>query len=172
MRRLSALVLMAGLLLSGCKDKINTQKTLEEPPPPASVVETGNPKVANQLIGGFYGIESNAWRWTARQFRVALGIPKGAAAKGASMKVDFAYPEPSFKSLGVNKISALVKDKVVASTAVNKEGSATWTFDVEPALLTGRDLEVLFVLDKAVPPSAAEARELGVVANRFELSSK
>ena len=50
-----------------------------------SVLNMGDPKVEPQLVTGFYGVEAGAWRWTAKQFTVALRPPFGAAQKGAKL---------------------------------------------------------------------------------------
>src|ERR1035437_1340741 len=50
----------------------------------ASTIHMGDPQAAPQLTSGFYGIEQNAWRWTARRFSLVLRPPFGASQKGAT----------------------------------------------------------------------------------------
>ena len=49
-----------------------------------SVLNMGDPKVESQLVTGFHGIEAGAWRWTEKQFTVALRTPFGAARRARS----------------------------------------------------------------------------------------
>ena len=52
-----------------------------------------------QLVSGFYGIETGAWRWTGKQFAVALGTPAGAAQKGAVLELKLTVPPVTIEKL-------------------------------------------------------------------------
>ena len=43
----------------------------------ATTVQVADPKMAAQLVSGFHGVENGSWRWTQRQFTVALGRSRG-----------------------------------------------------------------------------------------------
>jgi len=75
--RLLLAALAACLALAGCrsKQKVKVQATEEEAPSLASTLHVADPKVAAQLISGFYGIEGDSWRWTAGKFSVLLRPP-------------------------------------------------------------------------------------------------
>ena len=60
--------------------------------PLQSTVNMGDPRVAGQLVDGFYGVEAGSWRWTARQFSVKLKTPEGAAQKGATLRFLLTVP--------------------------------------------------------------------------------
>ena len=81
-----SLMLMALVLAPmGCKSKkVRVGATDEETPKMQSVLNMGDPKVEPQLVTGFHGIEASAWRWTAKQFTVALRPPFGSARRGPS----------------------------------------------------------------------------------------
>ena len=85
----------------GCKHRqVAERQTVEESGAPtttvaptlSSTVHMGDPKAANQLIAGFYDIESRAWRWSKRQFSVNLRPPPGAAQKGAILTLNLTLP--------------------------------------------------------------------------------
>src|ERR1041384_4265383 len=93
---------LAGLALlqAGCgrigppDDRPTAPRTAIDTPQFATTVHVGDPKLAGQLISGFHAIESGAWRWTERQFTVALGTPSGAAQSGATLELRLTVPPP------------------------------------------------------------------------------
>ena len=88
--RLGCSLLLIALVLApmGCKKKkVRVGATDEETPKMQSVLNLGDPKVEPQLIKGFHGIEAGAWRWTEKQFTVALRPPFGSGQKGAKLTV-------------------------------------------------------------------------------------
>ncbi|MCX6629101.1 MAG: hypothetical protein NTW28_15900 [Candidatus Solibacter sp.] len=89
-----SLMLMALLLApTGCKKKkVRVGATDEETPKMQSVLQMGDPKVEPQLVKGFHGVEAGAWRWTEKQFTVALRPPFGAGQKGAKLTVRLTVP--------------------------------------------------------------------------------
>ncbi|HJT88660.1 MAG TPA: hypothetical protein VJ732_12410, partial [Bryobacteraceae bacterium] len=109
MRHLIPLALLPGLVLAGagCKRaKLRPRPTDESGASIASTIHTGDPKLAAQLISGFYQIEQGAWRWTGRQFTVVLHPPLGAAQNGARLEMDFTVPPVSIEKLGAQTLSA------------------------------------------------------------------
>ncbi len=70
MRRLKwagSLLTVLALASPGCERQKKTDDR-----PLLSVVNTNDPRAAVQLTRGFYGVEGNAWRWTAKDFVVTL----------------------------------------------------------------------------------------------------
>ncbi len=96
-----ALLAALALAPAGCKSKktVQVQDTIEEGPRMASTIQMGDPKVETQLVSGFYGIESGAWRWTAKQFMAVLRVPAGAAQKGATLDLSLTVPQPVIEKL-------------------------------------------------------------------------
>src|SRR5438445_9215352 len=88
--RVLGTVALVALVLApvACKSKkVRVGATDEETPKMQSVLNLGDPKIEPQLITGFHGIEAAAWRWTAKQFTVALKPPFGSGQKGAKLTV-------------------------------------------------------------------------------------
>jgi hypothetical protein len=160
------LVLILALAPVACRrHRRVTVQTVEEGTVLASVVATADPHVAAQLVGGFYGVEQNSWRWTAGRFSVLLRPPRTAAANGAVLQLKFAIPDVALAKLKGVSLSAYVNGTALAPETYTHAGAFMYSRDVPANLLTGDTARVDFSLDKTVPPAAADHRELGVVVS-------
>jgi hypothetical protein len=160
------LVLSLAIAPAGCRrHRRVTVQTVEEAPALASVVATADPHVIKQLIGGFYGVEQNSWRWTAGRFSVLLRPPRTAAANGAVLQLKFAIPEVALSRLKGVSLSAYVNGTALAPESYRQAGQFIYSRDVPGKLLAGDVARVDFSLDKTIAASAADHRELGVVVS-------
>jgi hypothetical protein len=159
--RWSCSVLLVTLAFAplGCKRKQASQKA----PRMASAIHMGDPQTAAQLISGFYGIEQNAWRWTGRRFTLVLAPPLGAAQKGGTLQLRLTVPPVIIEKLKTISLSAVINGNALSPETYTQAGDYTYTRDVAPALLAGEAVWVDFQLDKSMPPSGADLRDLGVV---------
>jgi hypothetical protein len=141
-------------------------------PAMASIIHLGDPQTAPQLIGGFYGIEQNAWRWAGRRFSVVLRPPSGAGQNGATLQLRLTVPPVVVEKLKTISLSATIGGSELPPETYTQAGDYTYTRDVAPALLAGESVRVDFQLDKSMPPSGADLRDLGVVVLSAGLQSK
>jgi hypothetical protein len=160
----SVLLVTLALAPLGCKRKPAVAPPSGEAPGMASTVHMGDPRTGNQLVSGFYGIEQNAWRWTGRRFSVVLRPPSGAAQKGATLRLRLTVPPVIVEKLKTISLSATIGGSTLPPETYTQAGDYTYTRDVAPALLGGESVRVDFQLDKSVPPSGTDLRDLGVVA--------
>ena len=168
---LFTLILFAAL--PGCRRKdVSVQQTDEEGPRMSSMVHAGDPHSDTQLVTGFYGVEQNAWRWTAQHFSVVLRPPAGASQKGATLNLQLSVPDPVISKLKTIALSATINGVMLPPESYTQSGQFTYTRDVEPNLLTGEAVKIDFALDKALPPSGTDSRELGVIVNVVSLDPK
>jgi hypothetical protein len=135
-------------------------------------IRMGDPAAESQLLSGFYTVEDNAWRWTGKDFSVALRPPAGAGQQGAALKFTFTIPQPSIAKLKSVTVSASVNGTALPPETYSQAGQFEYKRDVAPALLAGSPVKVDFHLDKAVPPGGGDLRELGVVALSVGLEPK
>jgi hypothetical protein len=173
--RAAAILLVAGFGLAGCRRKgaANAeQQTDEQAPQMASVVHTGDPKSETQLVNGFYGIEQNAWRWTAPRFSVVLRPPAGAAEKGATLNVELTVPDPILARVKTISLSASIGNTPLPPETYTQPGQYTYTRDVAPGLLGSEAVRIDFQTDKSVPPIPPDQRELAVIVASVGLDSK
>lgn len=163
------------LLLSGCKHRerrVRVEQTEEEGAALASVIRTGDPRVAPQLLKGFYPIEENSWRWTMGQFSVALRPPRNAATKGATLHFKFTLPEAVISHVKAITVSASVAGTALPPETYTKAGEFDYARDVDAKLLAGDSVTVEFALDKFIPAGVVEQRELGVIATSAGFAAK
>src|SRR5260370_29921570 len=154
--RLSCSLMLMALVLApiGCKSKkVRVGATDEETPKMQSVLNLGDPKVEPQLITGFHGVEAAAWRWTEKQFTVALRPPFGAGQKGAKLTVKLTVPPVTIEKLKSVSLSATAAGSALAPETYTTPGDYVYVRDIPASLLTGDSLRVDFPLDKAMPPS-------------------
>jgi hypothetical protein len=173
-KRIAAASLFLALALTGCRRKSaeNAEQSAEEPPRMASTVHTGDSKAESQLVNGFYGIEQNAWRWTAQRFSVVLKPPAGAAQKGASLNVQLAVPDAILGKLKTVSLSATIGTTSLPPETYSNSGSYAYIRDVPASVLGGDTVRIDFQLDKALPPTGGDQRELGIIVNSVGLDGK
>jgi hypothetical protein len=162
----AAMVASLAMAPLGCKRHRRAQVlTTEEAPALAAVVATADPQVARQLVSGFYGVEQNAWRWTAGRFSVVLRPPLSAATKGATLQLKFAIPEIAMAKYKAVSLSGYVNGTPLDPQSYTKAGQYTYSRDVPANLFSGGVARVDFAVDKTLPPTPGDRRELGVVVS-------
>ena len=172
-RRAAAAASLLALVLLGCKKQVvKVEQTDEEGPHMSSIVHTGDPKSDTQLINGFYGVEQGSWRWTAQKFSVVLRPPAGAAQSGATLNMQLAVADPTINTLKTITLSANAGTATLPPETYTQAGPFTYTRDVPASQLTGETVRIDFQLDKALPPSGADLRELGVIVKSISLDVK
>ncbi len=70
----------------------------------------GDARDESQILNGFYGIESNAWRWTSRKFAISLRPPLGGRLKGAKLELGCAVADAIASQLLPLTLRATVAD--------------------------------------------------------------
>ncbi len=169
--------LVAALALAplGCKREPKTVRVVTpegEAPVLATVVTTSEASQEPQLLNGFYGIENNSWRWTGKQFAVLLRAPAGAVQDGAALDLAFTIPQVAIDHDKSLTLSASVEDTPLPPETYSKSGQYEYRHDVPASALTKDAVRIHFSLDKAIPPSGADKRELGVIVRSVGLEPK
>ena len=136
-----------------------------------SVVPLGDARYAGQLNRGFYQIEQNAWRWTAGRFSVTLKTPPGAAQKGAFLVVEFSVPPLIVEKYGNVTLNLSVNGISLAPATYTSAGQQRLRRPVPAEAFVADVVACDFVLDKILPPSPADKRELGIIVSSIGLES-
>jgi hypothetical protein len=168
------LILSLAVVPLACKRqrRVAVQTVEEEAAPVATIVHTADPHAAPQLISGFYGIEQNAWRWTAGKFSVMLGTPRSAAAQGATLQLKFTIPDVVIQHVKAVSLTAAIYGTPLPPESYTQAGEFTFSREIPASMLGSGSVKVDFTLDKAMPPTEADKRELGVVVSTIGLQAK
>src|SRR5437868_2069769 len=102
-----------------------------------------------QLIAGFYGLEQDRWRWTARRFAVVLQPPGGSERDGATLRLRLYIPDTEFPKLGPMSLTADVDDASLGSETFITPGSLSYSRYLPPALLRTDMLPIVFTFNRA-----------------------
>jgi hypothetical protein len=168
--------LLLALSAAACKGKHNRVTVQNEEPDTsqriASTVRMNDPKSGAQLLNGFYGLEHDAWRWTAGKFSVLLPVPPTAAQRGATVTLSFTVPDVIIQRLKDVKITASVNGMTLTSTSYDAAGSYVFNADIPAPMLAAESVRVDFALDKSLPPDSADRRELGIIATSVGIGAK
>ena len=81
-------------------------------------------------------------------------------------------PPVVVEKLKTISLSATIGVATLPPETYTQAGDYTYTRDVAPALLAGESVRVDFQLDKSMPPSGADLRDLGVVVLSAGLEPK
>ncbi len=138
---------------------------------PSSVIRTGDPAAAGQLLSGFYGIEgqrANAWRWTGSDFSLALAPPPGSE-RGARLRVQLYFPETQIRKLGPITLTAFVDDQPLKPETFSAGGGQDFVRDIPACFLNTSVLPIRFSFDPYAPKTDADGRDLGAVVTEAEL---
>jgi hypothetical protein len=175
MRRLiAALALIAVVAIApACRTKRKAHpRVIEDDGQIASVVNVADPRAAVQLIHGFYTVEANAWRWTMKNFTVSLRPPVGSAQNGATIELKFSIPDLIRAKFSTIAIDCRVNGTDLGPETYSKAGDNVYTRDVPASALQGGSVNFDFSVDKALPPSDKDDRELAIVVSIIGLTPK
>jgi hypothetical protein len=130
------------------------------PPPPDPAIPTMRelkPTDADFLTQstGFYILEKGGWRWTMRDF--SLTFP--GSHPGASLTLHVNVPDVAIQKSGPITLSMRAGDHALAPETFSRAGDFTITRTLEPAWGNRFD----FHMDKTLPPTPSDARELGII---------
>jgi hypothetical protein len=148
------------LLIAGCHRVIE----------PASEFDCSDQTRAGQLLSGFWQIEEGRWRWTAREFWIALRPPDGADLSGATVDLQIFVPDAQIAKLGPMTLTAFVNGRQFGSKTFAAGGSYEYSEEVPKDALATSLLPLRFVFDKAAAPWTTDGRELAAVVSRVGLS--
>lgn len=160
----------AGLALFGCGstaplEPVEASSAAHTPALPLSFVHVADPRVADQLVEGFHQLEGGSWRWTEQHFAVQLEPPPPVPFHSPALEFVFTAPQSTIAALGSVTLSASLDGVDLGSKTVSEPGeNIVFTSDVPSELIGTKPLLAEFSLDKAMAPSAQDARELGIVA--------
>jgi hypothetical protein len=139
-------------------------------PRAANTVNMADAAQASQLLSGFYGIEGERSRWTAKSFSVLLKAPPGSERNGAELALKLYIPDVQIRSLGAMTLSADAGGHELPSRSFSQSDEFTYSAHVVAEALRSGFVVVNFRLDKSSAGLNGDARELGVVVTEVGLA--
>ena len=164
-------LLVACVALAGCTTATPSW-FLPEPPKikpervRLSYIATADLRAASQLGPGWYEIEEGAWRWMAREATVYLKRPQG---NNLVFEAKLYVPPNLVRTVGSTSLEILVNGGLLAREHLSHPGEHLIRHPVSPDYLRSEIVRVDLKLDRAMPPSGADKRELGAVVTAVGL---
>jgi hypothetical protein len=141
--------------------------------PMQSVVLMGDPHVDQQLTRGFYGIEARAWRWVGKDFVITLRRPTGAELNGAALQLKVSVPQASLTRLGPITLSGKVNHAFdLGPETFSQPCDTSYSRDIPANVLSDEVVTIEFSVDKAIPPTPPDNRELAIIVSSAGLTLK
>ncbi len=149
---------------------IRLQPTIEDSTLASSIRFSETAK-ADQLLRGFYDLQSGSWRWTAPQFAVVLGAPAGAATRGARLALEFDLPDASIATLKNMTVAAKINNVPLPPETYTTPGRHQYRHEVPASAFLSQDATVEFSVDKFLTPPN-DGRNLALVVTAVALEPK
>lgn len=135
-----------------------------------SIVNVADPAEAPQLLTGFYNIEGQRSRWTAKNFSVLLKAPPGSDRNGAELTLKLFVPDVQIRNLGAMTLAVDAGAQELASRTFSQASEYTYSAHIAAEAARSGFVVVNFRLDKASTGLNGDARELGVVVTEVGLA--
>jgi len=175
MRRLTlaaSLPLVVCILLStlftSCRIKKKAVKS-EDDGGLVSVINVADPRGSVQLTRGFHGLEHQSWRWTMKNFTVSLRPPPGSSRNGATLELKFNVPEVMVNRLGAITLDARIFGVDLGPQTYATAGDYVYSRTIPANALSSDAVAVEFAVDKGLPPTLQDIRELAVIVTSVGL---
>ncbi|MBV9745183.1 MAG: hypothetical protein JO099_15585 [Acidobacteriia bacterium] len=136
-----------------------------------SNVNLGGARSDQQVLAGFYQVEDNAWRWTAKRFSVVLRTPPFAAADGAHLVFRFYLPDAQLAKLGPITLTGDVDGYPLAASTFVKGGNFVYSAGIPREALAFDLVTVNLRFNKASRGLNGDPRELGAVASSIAIEA-
>ncbi|MGE5569843.1 MAG: hypothetical protein ACM3S5_12470 [Rhodospirillales bacterium] len=133
--------------------------------PAWSFLKLGDIRSRPQLLSGWHAIEDGGWRWMAQEATAVLRVP---ADPPATFELQLYFP-PDYieRAGGPATVSVLIDGRPFAQETYNQPGGYRLVRPVPDGLLTPPESRMEIRLNRVIPPTGADRRELGAVVQEF-----
>ena len=126
-----------------------------------SALKTSDPTAEDQLVDGFHGIEQSAWRWAAKDFTIALLVPKSPKP---ILALDISVAQALLAQTGGSiTLKARVGDVELAPQTYTADGNYTYERDLPSVIRENTVVQIQFSVDKGIGPRNGDPRVLGLI---------
>ncbi len=139
-------------------------------PVPHTYLTMSDPSSSRQLLAGFYSLEANSWRWTAREFSVLLRTPPFENIV-SRMEVRLYLSPDQISKLGPITLSAKINGFALKPQTYTESGLYTYTSFIPREAFAYSSAYARFSFDKSLMPWQADGRVLGAVVTAIGLQT-
>ena len=133
--------------------------------PQFSYINTGDVRAKPQLLSGWYPIEDGAWRWMGKEAQAVLLTPQESPF---SFELRLFFPENHMKRVGGPvTVSVLLDGTLFAQETFSRPGNQAIHKSVPAGTLGGPSTKLTIRVDRTIPPTDTDKRELGAVIQGF-----
>jgi 2-polyprenyl-3-methyl-5-hydroxy-6-metoxy-1,4-benzoquinol methylase len=125
------------------------------------------PRYSPTLLNGWYDMEEG-WRWTARQFSVALPIDPLTTPR--ELELRFQMVAAAVEKTGPVTFHAVVNGRRMEPMTFRGAGEHVYRATLPPDTIANGPAHVEFFLDKGFYPDSIDPRELGVIVAFYRTS--
>jgi SAM-dependent methyltransferase len=115
---------------------------------------------------GWHAVEADGWRWTERRFAVRVEL--AARVSLSHFRLRIFVPE----AVGKIGLRAIVNGIGTGQVSYSTPGAHAFECKIPDVLSPAKDLRIDFELDSAIPPSAEDPRERGIIVTSCECETK
>jgi 4-amino-4-deoxy-L-arabinose transferase-like glycosyltransferase len=130
-------------------------------------IDMGDPRFESRLTG-FYPPEEGSFRWTSREFSTRLDVP-GLDTIGGQLRVQIYIPENVIQKLGSITLQASIAGHALAPQTWSEPGRYLYRRELDANMFAPGSLQINFRLNKSIPSSAQDKRELGIVVQAISI---
>jgi hypothetical protein len=127
---------------------------------PQSSIEM-NTRQYDSRLNGFYPPESAGFRWTKREFSARLSFSKSGGS--AELVMHLYVPDSTIRQLGPVTLTTTINGHPLAPEKWSHAGQYVFRRELNAGVIVGGEAEINFSLDRVLPPSDSDHRELGIV---------
>jgi hypothetical protein len=128
-----------------------------EPNPWRSVADSS----LERQLEGFHQVEEGRWRWTKQRFSIILD-PPGSSDGHTQVALEIFIPDHSIQRLGALTLSAHVGNRSLGGETYRTAGKYVFVRSIGNAWLHTTP-RIDFSVDKCLPPTSLDKRELGLI---------
>jgi Dolichyl-phosphate-mannose-protein mannosyltransferase len=130
-------------------------------------IDMGDLRFENRLTG-FYPPEEGRFRWTGREFSARLDVSQ-LDTTGGQLLAHIYIPENVIQKLGAITLHASIAGRALAPQTWSEPGSYVYRRELDANMLSPGSVQINFSLNKSIPPSAQDKRELGIIVQELSI---
>ncbi len=119
-------------------------------------------------LSGFYPSEEGGWQWSARNFAITLDAPDPPLL--SRLTVQLYLPDTMIRKLGPITLKGQVNRNSFEAQTYTAPGEQVFTREIPASWMRPGENRFEFRLNKWLPPSTADPRELGIIVSRASLA--